>query len=172
MLCANQEQLRTVLAFLRDAPADVLCDWLPWNHTFGGNHNFGMVLYNGGTLYIDAGPAGAGADGPHDRESPRRGHDGVLQRAARLRAAAPRPPRGRGVLPALLQPAPGAVLRRGTLRPEIADGMQELAIASTGRPVPWITGLGATESAPFAHVHGAAALDRDARGCAGAWTSN
>ena len=37
-----------------------------------------------------------------------------------------------------------------TLRPEIADGMQQLAIASTGRPVPWITGLGATESAPFA----------------------
>ena len=39
-------------------PADeppVLCDWLPWNHTFGGNHNFGIVLYNGGTLYIDDG---------------------------------------------------------------------------------------------------------------------
>jgi feruloyl-CoA synthase len=33
----------------------VLLDWLPWNHTFGGNHNFGMVLYNGGTLYIDDG---------------------------------------------------------------------------------------------------------------------
>ena len=33
----------------------MLVDWLPWNHTFGGNHNFGMVLYNGGTLYIDDG---------------------------------------------------------------------------------------------------------------------
>ena len=39
----------------------MLCDWLPWNHTAGGNHNFGLVLYNGGTLYIDEGrptPAG------------------------------------------------------------------------------------------------------------------
>jgi feruloyl-CoA synthase len=54
MLCANQEMIRTVLAFLADAPP-VLCDWLPWNHTAGGNHNFGLVLYNGGTLYIDDG---------------------------------------------------------------------------------------------------------------------
>ena len=54
MLCANQEMLRTVLPLLADEPP-VLCDWLPWNHTFGGNHNFGLVLFNGGTLYIDAG---------------------------------------------------------------------------------------------------------------------
>ena len=54
MLCSNQEMIRTVMAFLADAPP-VLCDWLPWNHTFGGNHNFGLVLYNGGTLYIDEG---------------------------------------------------------------------------------------------------------------------
>ena len=54
MLCSNQEMLRTVLAFLADEPP-VLCDWLPWNHTFGGSHNFGIVLYNGGTLYIDEG---------------------------------------------------------------------------------------------------------------------
>ena len=33
----------------------MLVDWLPWNHTFGGNHNFGMVIYHGGTLYIDDG---------------------------------------------------------------------------------------------------------------------
>ena len=42
------------MAFLADEPP-VLCDWLPWNHTAGGNHNFGIVLYNGGTLYIDEG---------------------------------------------------------------------------------------------------------------------
>ena len=33
----------------------MLCCWLPWNHTAGGNHNFGIALYNGGTLYIDEG---------------------------------------------------------------------------------------------------------------------
>ena len=40
--------------FLADEPP-VLVDWLPWNHTFGGNHNIGIALYNGGTLYIDDG---------------------------------------------------------------------------------------------------------------------
>src|SRR5206468_1626214 len=62
MLCANQEQIRTVMAFLADEPP-VLCDWLPWNHTFGGNHNFGLTLFNGGTLYIDAGKPTAAAFG-------------------------------------------------------------------------------------------------------------
>jgi feruloyl-CoA synthase len=54
MLTSNQEQLLSVMQFLGDEPP-VLCDWLPWNHTAGGNHNFGIVLYNGGTMYIDGG---------------------------------------------------------------------------------------------------------------------
>ncbi len=54
MLCANQQMLRQCMAFLADEPP-VLVDWLPWSHTFGGNHNFGIALYNGGTLYIDDG---------------------------------------------------------------------------------------------------------------------
>lgn len=54
MLCANQQMLRQSFAFLADEPP-VLLDWLPWNHTFGGNHNAGIALYNGGTLYIDDG---------------------------------------------------------------------------------------------------------------------
>jgi feruloyl-CoA synthase len=54
MLCANQQMLRQCLAFVADEPP-VLVDWLPWNHTFGGNHNVGLVLYNGGTLHIDDG---------------------------------------------------------------------------------------------------------------------
>jgi feruloyl-CoA synthase len=54
MLCSNQEMIRTVMAFLADEPP-TLCCWLPWNHTAGGNHNFGLVLYNGGTFYIDEG---------------------------------------------------------------------------------------------------------------------
>jgi feruloyl-CoA synthase len=54
MWCANQQQMRQSMTPLMQEPM-VLVDWLPWNHTFGGNHNFGMVLYNGGTLYIDEG---------------------------------------------------------------------------------------------------------------------
>ncbi|MEO6018285.1 MAG: feruloyl-CoA synthase, partial [Polaromonas sp.] len=54
MLCANQQQMAQSMPVLGEVPP-VLIDWLPWNHTFGGNHNFGMVLFHGGTLYIDDG---------------------------------------------------------------------------------------------------------------------
>ncbi|MDC8783818.1 feruloyl-CoA synthase [Roseateles koreensis] len=54
MLCANQQMLRQCMAFLADEPP-VLVDWLPWSHTFGGNHNLGIALYNGGTIYVDDG---------------------------------------------------------------------------------------------------------------------
>ena len=54
MLCANQQMLAQAWPFVQEKPP-VLVDWLPWNHTFGGNHNFNLVLRNGGTLYIDAG---------------------------------------------------------------------------------------------------------------------
>lgn len=59
MLCANQQMIRQLWPFLENQPP-VLLDWLPWNHTFGGNHNFNMVLRNGGTLYIDAGKPAPG----------------------------------------------------------------------------------------------------------------
>ncbi len=56
MWCANQQQMRQSMPVLADMNTPpVLIDWLPWNHTFGGNHNFGLTVYNGGTLYIDDG---------------------------------------------------------------------------------------------------------------------
>ena len=54
MLCANQQMISQVWPFLLRHPL-VLVDWLPWSHTFGGNHNFNMVLSHGGTLYVDEG---------------------------------------------------------------------------------------------------------------------
>jgi len=54
MLCANQQMMAQAWPFVEARPP-VVVDWLPWNHTFGGNHNFNMVLRNGGTLYIDGG---------------------------------------------------------------------------------------------------------------------
>ncbi|HEX2331708.1 MAG TPA: feruloyl-CoA synthase, partial [Burkholderiales bacterium] len=54
MLCANQQMLAQAWPFVEDRPP-VVVDWLPWNHTFGGNHNFNLVLRNGGTMYIDGG---------------------------------------------------------------------------------------------------------------------
>jgi feruloyl-CoA synthase len=54
MLVANQQSLAQIWPFMAETPP-VLVDWLPWNHTFGGNHNFNLILKRGGTLYIDAG---------------------------------------------------------------------------------------------------------------------
>ena len=54
MWCANQQQMTQSMPVLTEGEL-VLIDWLPWNHTFGGNHNFGMVIFNGGTMYIDDG---------------------------------------------------------------------------------------------------------------------
>jgi feruloyl-CoA synthase len=54
LCCANQQQMSQSMPVLSEQPL-VLVDWLPWNHTFGGNHNFGMVVFHGGTMYIDDG---------------------------------------------------------------------------------------------------------------------
>jgi feruloyl-CoA synthase len=154
MLTANQEQLRTVLAFLADEPP-VLCDWLPWNHTFGGNHNVGLVLYNGGTLYIDGGtptPAGFATTAANLREvattayfNVPRGYDLLLQA---LRGDVEFCQRFFSRLQILFYAAAG-------LRQEVADAFSQLAVASCGEQVPWVTGLGATETAPFALCTGA-----------------
>jgi len=54
MLCANQQMLLQSFPAFGDKPP-VLLDWLPWSHTFGGSHNVGIALYNGGSYYIDDG---------------------------------------------------------------------------------------------------------------------
>ncbi len=59
MLCSNQQAIAQSWPFLRARPP-VLVDWLPWHHTFGGNHNFNMALYHGGALYIDDGKPAPG----------------------------------------------------------------------------------------------------------------
>ncbi len=59
MMCSNQQAITQIWPFITRRPP-VLVDWLPWNHTFGGNHNFNLILRNGGTLYIDAGKPAPG----------------------------------------------------------------------------------------------------------------
>jgi feruloyl-CoA synthase len=149
MLCSNQEMLRTVLPLLADEPP-VLCDWLPWNHTFGGNHNVGIVLYNGGTLYIDDG-----------RPTP----EGFATTLANLREIATTAyfnvPRGYDLLVPALR-ADAAFCRHffsrvrmlfcagAALRQQVADDLDAAARDARGERIPLVTGLGATESAPFA----------------------
>jgi feruloyl-CoA synthase len=155
MLCANQEMIRTVLAFLADEPP-VLCDWLPWNHTAGGNHNFGIVLYNGGTLYIDEGkptPEGFGETLRNLREIPAVAHFTVprtyemllphLRRDAVLRETFFRN------LKVIFYAAAG-------LGQRFWDELREVAVEACGEELPIVTGFGATETAPFALCTGAA----------------
>ncbi len=149
MLCSNQEMLRTVMPML-SSPPPILCDWLPWNHTFGGNHNVGIVLYNGGTLYIDDGKPVPGAFETtiaNLREIPMTAYFNV--------------PKGYDLLvPYLRQDAAfrahffanlGMLFcAAAALRQQVADDIMEMAVDGRGRRIPLVTGLGATESAPFA----------------------
>jgi len=149
MLCANQEMLRTVLPLLADEPP-VLCDWLPWNHTFGGNHNFGLVLFNGGTLYIDAGkptPAAFDITVGNLREiattayfNVPRGYDLLVPR---LRADV-------DFCRHFFSRLKMVFCAAASLRQQIADDLIDLATDTSGVRIPFVTGLGATESAPFA----------------------
>jgi feruloyl-CoA synthase len=59
MLTANQQMIRQCWPFL-EAEAPIIVDWLPWSHAFGGNHNFNLVLANGGSLYVDEGKPAPG----------------------------------------------------------------------------------------------------------------
>ncbi len=59
MLCSNQQAIAQMWPFLSDRPP-VIVDWLPWSHTFGGNHNFNLILAHGGTLYVDGGKPAPG----------------------------------------------------------------------------------------------------------------
>ena len=86
MLCCNQQAKAQLWPFLETSPP-VIVDWLPWNHTFGGNHNFNLILRNGGTLYIDDGKTGPGAFRAQCPQPARDLADRLFQCAARLRDA-------------------------------------------------------------------------------------
>ncbi len=149
MWCANLEMIGATLLALRDEPP-VFLDWLPWNHTFGGNHNFGIAFYYGGALYIDDG-----------RPTP----NGVAATARNLRDIAPTAffnvPKGfESLVPYLRDDAD---LRRkfysrlqftffagAGLSQHVWDALDELSVGETGHRVPMLTGLGATETAPSA----------------------
>ena len=148
MWCANQQQMRQSMPVLAAEPP-VLVDWLPWNHTFGGNHNFGLVLYNGGTLYIDDGKPVPALVGETLRN---------------LREIAPtvyfNVPTG---FEAIAQAMKGdAVLRRNllsrvrmffyagaALAQPVWDALHEVQEREIGERIVMGTGLGMTESGPF-----------------------
>ncbi|MGQ9427354.1 feruloyl-CoA synthase [Gilvimarinus sp. F26214L] len=149
MLAANQQMIRQALPFLGSTPP-VLVDWLPWNHTFGGNHNFGIALYNGGSLYIDDG-----------KPTP----DGFLESVRNLRDVAPTAyynvPKGFEELVKHLRSDPELRERffsrvsmlfyagAGLSQP-VWDALEELALQTCGERIMMVTGLGCTETSPSA----------------------
>jgi feruloyl-CoA synthase len=149
MLCANQEMIRTVMTFLTEEPP-VLCDWLPWNHTAGGNHNFGLVLFNGGTLHIDEGrptPAGIETTVRNLSEIAAVAHFTVPRTYEMLmpylRTDAELRDRFFSRLKVLFYAAAG-------LSQRFFDELSQMAVQSCGEDILWMTGFGATETAPFA----------------------
>ena len=69
LLTSSQQAKAQTWSFLENAHDLVILDWLPWSHTFGANHNFNLVLRNGGTLYIDGGKPAPGLFATSDRKS-------------------------------------------------------------------------------------------------------
>jgi feruloyl-CoA synthase len=147
MLCANQQMILQCLRFLGEEPP-VLLDWLPWHHTFGGSHNVGIALYNGGTLYIDAGKPTAQA---------------FAHTLRNLREIAPTVyfsvPKGWEDLATALER--DTDLRRSFfsrvrllfysgagLSQAVWDRLDRLAETHAGERIKMITGLGMTETAP------------------------
>ena len=148
MLCVNQVMIRETMAFLKEEPP-VIVDWLPWNHTFGGNHNLGLVLFNGGSIYLDAGKPMPG---------------GIEETVRNLREISPtvyfNVPKGyESLLPYLRD---DAHLRRmffrrlqamffsgAAMSPFVWNSLDKLSVLETGFRVPMLTGLGATETAPM-----------------------
>jgi len=149
MLCVNQVQLASALPFLPEEPP-VILDWLPWNHTFGGNHNMGIALYHGGTFHIDSGRPMPG---------------GIEATVAALRGIAPtlyfNVPKGYETLLPFLKAEPELARRffsrlhilffaGASLSQHVWDELDRIALATCGETVMMLSSLGATETAPAA----------------------
>lgn len=147
MLCSNQQSWAQTYPFLADKPP-VLVDWLPWNHTFGGNNNFGNTLWHGGTLYIDEGKPMPGL---------------VEKTVANLREVSPtiyyNVPRGYDMLVPHLERDPELrdnFFRRldflcfagAALPTHLWERLDKLATAARGERVLIVSAWGATETAP------------------------
>ncbi|MBX3512206.1 MAG: feruloyl-CoA synthase [Xanthobacteraceae bacterium] len=149
MLCSNQVMLRSSLQYFQDEPPVVL-DWAPWHHTAGGNHDVYLVLYNGGTFYVDEGKPAPGA---------------IELTVRNLRDVAPTwyftVPKGYEALIPFLRA--DRELRENffsklkvlwfagaALSQPVFDAMKDLAVETCGERIPFLTGLGSTETAPMA----------------------
>lgn len=149
MMCANMEQVTDCYAFLRDEPPIIL-DWAPWNHVAAGNLVFNVAIYNGGTFYIDNGRPTKDLIGETIRNLRDVGTNfyfnvpfGYEMLVEAMEADAELAKAFFG--PMKLTYYAGAAMARHTW-----DALEQLAVQATGERVQLATGLGTTETAPFA----------------------
>ena len=163
MLCSNQQMLAQMMPVLADEPP-VLCDWLPWNHTFGGSHNFGIALHNGGSLYIDAGkptPESFGETLRNLHEIAPTAYFNVPKAYEMLLGHLRTDPALRKTFFSRLRLL---FFAAAGLSQHIWDALQDLAFETCGEEILVVTGLGATESAPYALSTG---IEGATSGCLG-----
>ncbi|HRJ68670.1 MAG TPA: feruloyl-CoA synthase [Beijerinckiaceae bacterium] len=149
MLCANQAMMRQSLAFVADEPP-VLLDWLPWSHTFGGNHNFNMVLATGGSFYIDEGkptPEGIAATVRNMRDVSPTLYFNVPKGFEALAVHFAREP---DVLKSFVRRLKLNFYAGAALAPHVAAELSRLIEEATGEQILMTTSLGSTETAPSA----------------------
>jgi feruloyl-CoA synthase len=149
MLCSNQAMIAAGFTFVRDEPP-VVVDWLPWSHTFGSNHNFNLVLVNGGSLYIDDGnptPPGAPKTARNLREiaptiyfNVPKGYEALVPH---FRADDTLRKNFFSRLKVLFYA--GAGLNQTTW-----DELTRLAIETTGERIIFLSSIGSTETSPLA----------------------
>jgi feruloyl-CoA synthase len=149
MLCANAQMKRQVAPVLADEPP-VMVDWAPWNHTAGGNSNFNIILYNGGTLYIDPGKPTPALFGPSvqllRRISPTiyfnvpRGYELLI----------PYLDADRELREHFFERLKFLWYAAASMLPATWYALERLAVEAVGQRILTVTGLGMTETSPIA----------------------
>jgi feruloyl-CoA synthase len=153
MLCSNQQALAQAWPFLEERPP-VIVDWLPWSHTFGGNHNFNLVLRNGGTLYIDNGKPAPGlieTTVRNLREVPSTFHFNVPRGYEML---IPHLERDEVLREVFFRDLDAIFYAAAALPQPLWEKLEDLSILATGRRAVMLSAWGSTETAPSAtQVH-------------------
>ncbi len=148
-LTANLQQITQTFPFMANGGL-TLIDWLPWNHTFGGNHNFGLVHYNGGSLYIDAGdptPAGFRTTEQNLKEIAPTVYFNVPKGFEQLVGAL----RNDVALGKHFFSRLKMLFYAGASMPQhVWDGLEEMCVKTTGKLLLISSGLGMTEASPSA----------------------
>ena len=148
-IATNWQQITQTFPFMANGGL-TLIDWLPWNHTFGGNHNFGLTVFNGGTLYIDEGnptPAGIETTVANLRDCQPTMYCNVPKGFADL---IPYLRRDRTLRENFFSQLKLLFYAGAGMPQHTWDALEELAVDTVGERVVIATGLGCTESSPSA----------------------